>query len=488
MNESVVIFPNHLFQKHPALTKDRRVFLLEEERFFSAFRFHKKKLILHRASLKAYEERLAKRGYEIEYIEHDGEKTILNFFERLRKLKIERLYSAEIMDNELESRFYKTAQQYDVRVIVLPTPLFITPTSWISEFFQKTTHYSLTHFYIHQRKRLGILVEKTKPIGGKWSFDPENRKKIPQGMPIPPIKASKMNKFVEEATAYITNKFPDNPGSAETFIFPVTHEDAEEWLREFFHTRFAFYGDYQDAIKKDESFLFHSIISPALNIGLLEPEVVVSQALQFSEEYRIPLHTVEGFIRQIIGWREFVRAVYLMEGNKQRTTNFWRFERNLPAFFYNGTSGIEPLDNAISRLNKQAYLHHIERLMIIGNFALLCGINPDEIYRWFMEMFIDSYDWVMVPNVYGLSQYADGGLITTKPYISSSNYIRKMSDYSHGNWCEIWDALYWSFIKQNAKFFATNYRMSIMVRRLKGMGKKKLNLYETVADKYLEHL
>ncbi len=215
---------------------------------------------------------------------------------------------------------------------------------------------------------------------------------------------------------------------------------------------------------------------------------MVDEALRYSGEYGVPLHTAEGFIRQIIGWREFVRAVYLIEARRQRTTHFWGHRRKLPAFFYRGGSGIGPLDDAIARLLEHAYLHHIERLMVIGNFTLLCGIDPDEVYRWFMEMFIDSYDWVMVPNVYGLSQYADGGLMTTKPYISSSHYIRKMSDYPRGEWCRVWDALYWRFIKRNRRFFAENPRMSVMVRQIEKMGKRTLDRHEQVAEEYLGSL
>lgn len=488
MNEAVLILPNQLFYRHPALSKGRRVFLIEERRYFADFRFHKKKLLLHRASMQAYRDRLLKEAYEVQYIAYAKGNELDAFFQILKKERIASLYLAEIDDFELDRRIREHAEKYAIRVLVDQSPNFLTSKTYLSEFFENVSHYSLTHFYIAQRKKLHILVDNHKPVGGKWSYDPENRKRIPRGMKVPDIVGAGMNKYVKEAMTYVTINFPDHPGSVENFTYPVTHSDAEKWLQDFLRIRFQYYGDYQDAIIKDHSFLFHSVISPSLNIGLLDPGWIVQQAIQYSEENRIAMHTVEGFIRQIIGWREFVRALYLLEEKRQRTTNFWNHGRKMPPSFYDGTTGIEPLDNAIERLLEHGYLHHIERLMIVGNFMLLCGIDPGDIYRWFMELFIDAYDWVMVPNVYGLSQYADGGLMTTKPYFSSSHYIRKMSDYPEGRWCEIWDALFWTFINRNREFFSKNPRLSVMVRQLQKMGESALKDHKVRARDFLGRL
>ncbi len=212
---------------------------------------------------------------------------------------------------------------------------------------------------------------------------------------------------------------------------------------------------------------------------------VIQAALEHADE--VPINSREGFIRQVIGWREYMRGVYLHLGRRQRTSNYWNHQRPVPAAFYDGTTGIEPVDTVIHRVLKYAYCHHIERLMVLGNFMLLCEICPNAIYRWFMELFIDAYDWVMVPNVYGMSQFADGGLITTKPYISGSAYILKMSGFQRGPWCEIWDALYWRFIDKHRSFFKSNPRMSVMVAQCERMG-LKLQQHHRVADKFLERL
>ena len=225
-----------------------------------------------------------------------------------------------------------------------------------------------------------------------------------------------------------------------------------------------------------------------LNTGLLTPQDVIDKIFQFTERNNVPLNSLEGFIRQIIGWREYMRAIYFLEGVNQRTSNYFNFNKNLPEVFYTATTGIEPVDNTINKLLKSAYSHHIERLMILGNFMLLCEINPTEIFNWFMEMYIDSYDWVMVPNVYGMSQYADGGLICTKPYISSSNYIRKMSNYKKGEWCEIWDSLYWRFLHKHKNKLDKNPRMGLMYSQLDKMDSEKLQKYLDTASKYLNGL
>ena len=225
-----------------------------------------------------------------------------------------------------------------------------------------------------------------------------------------------------------------------------------------------------------------------LNIGLLNPQQIIDKAIQAAIDNEIPLNSLEGFIRQIIGWREFIRIVYEREGTRQRTTNYWRFTRKIPDSFWNGTTGIHPVDTVIKRLLKTGYCHHIERLMVLGNFMLLCEFDPDEVYRWFMEMFIDSYDWVMVPNVYGMTQFADGGLMTTKPYISGSNYLMKMGDWDKGEWTQIWDGLFWRFMHVHRDFFLTNPRLGMLVKTFDKMPEVKRRTHLKNAEEFLKSL
>ena len=327
-----------------------------------------------------------------------------------------------------------------------------------------------------------------EPEGGKWSYDEENRKKLPKGVDVPQFYIPQTNDYVKEAKSYVENNYSDNPGSTDDFIYPVTHYQAEEWLADFIEKRLNKFGDYEDALSGKSLILFHSALTPALNIGLLTPKQVIETVMDANKETSIPLNSLEGFIRQIIGWREFMRGVYLSEGTYQRTNNYFDHKRPIPKQFWTGETGIGPVDDVILKVLDHSYAHHIERLMVMGNFMLLCEFDPDEIYRWFMELFIDAYDWVMVPNVYGMTQYADGGLITTKPYISGSNYIRKMSNYKKGEWCDVWDGLYWHFLHKHQDKFKGNHRMNMVMSLLNRMENKKLQTHLGNAEEFLEKL
>ena len=225
-----------------------------------------------------------------------------------------------------------------------------------------------------------------------------------------------------------------------------------------------------------------------LNVGLLSPEQIVQQAIEVGKQTGVPLNSIEGFIRQIIGCRELMRLLYELEGAKQRTFNFWQFKRRIPQSFWTGKTGILPIDITITKVIRDGYCHHIERLMVLGNFMLLCEFDPNEVYRWFMELFIDAYDWVMVPNVYGMSQFADGGMMVTKPYISGSNYLMKMSDYPKGDWQATWDGLFWRFMSKHRDVLASNPRLGMLISTFDKMPMQKQQLHLNEAEKFLASL
>lgn len=330
-----------------------------------------------------------------------------------------------------------------------------------------------------------------KPIGGKWTFDSDNRSKFPKNEIVPQLNFPLENKFVVEAKKYVAENFNNNyglPNTSNKGFYPTTFKESEEWLEEFLQHRFAKFGIYEDAIVAKENYLYHSILTPMLNIGLLNPQQIIEATLKYAAEHDIPLNSLEGFIRQIIGWREFIRIIYELEGSKQRTTNYWKFTRKIPASFWQGETGILPIDTTIKKTLKTAYNHHIERLMILGNFFLLCEFDPNEVYKWFMEMYIDAYDWVMVPNVYGMTQFADGGLMTTKPYISGSNYLMKMGNFDKGNWQEIWDALFWRFMWVHREFFKQNPRLGMLLNTWDKMAEEKKQTHLQIAENYLASL
>lgn len=489
MKNAALIFPHQLFEHHPALAKNRAVYLVEEALFFKQYRFHKQKLLFHRASIRFYEKYLKDRNYKVKYIESVSELSdVRNLIQYLKEGGFSEIHFAEAIDNWLEKRIKETAESNNIKIKVYDSPGFINKKEEIKKYFDDKKNYSQTTFYIQQRKKLNLLIsDDGKPVGGKWSFDSENRKKYPTKKNPPEIFPPRQNKFVKEAVVYVNKNFSQNYGSInEEFIYPITFDESKKWLSQFLENRFSEFGPYEDSIVANESILHHSLLSPLLNIGLLTPEYVVNQAVVFAEHNKIAINSLEGFIRQIIGWREFIRRIYEVAGTKQRTTNHWKFKRKLPESFWNGNTGIDPLDITIKKVLDTGYCHHIERLMVIGNFMLLCEFDPDDVYRWFMELFVDSYDWVMVPNVYGMSQFADGGLMATKPYISGSNYLMKMSDYKKGDWQLVWDGLFWRFMNKHRKFFLSNPRLGMLIKTFDKMDMHKKQRLLNSAENYLQ--
>jgi deoxyribodipyrimidine photolyase-related protein len=487
---AAVVFPHQLFLPNPAVAAADGVYLVEEHLFFREVGFHKQKLAFHRATMEAYRDELELSGYIVNHVRsNEPLSDIRELLPVLAKAGVETIHICDVADDWLSRRIAGSAEALGIAVDVHESPGFLNASEEIMRKLSSRKRYFQTDFYISERKSRGILLAPDGgPKDGKWSFDTENRKRVPKGLQIPAIKPPLRNKYTLEAIESIEREFPGNPGSIDSFNWAVTRTDAQEMLKAFLAERFELFGDYEDAIIRDEHFLFHSVLSPYLNVGLLTPAEVIEAALEHARKYDTPMNSLEGFIRQIIGWREFIRGVYLIEGRRQRTTNFWNFDRKIPLSFYEGTTGIEPFDVTIRKVLETGYCHHIERLMILGNFMMLCEIDPNEVYRWFMELFIDAYDWVMVPNIYGMSQFADGGLMTTKPYFSGSNYILKMSDYRKGEWCETWDALFWRFMDNHREVLKRNPRLGMLVRSFDKMPAEKRARYHETAENFLASL
>jgi len=486
MTELGLIFPNQLFKNVPISKYTHKLLLIEYTLFFGEKKyihnFHKNKLVLHRASMKSYfENELDKFNSKyIEFENADFDKVFHNFKD------VKKIYTYEPKDFLLEKRLRRYCHKFKIELEIIPNPSFLTPQETYNEYFDNHKYF-MTPFYIEQRKRLEILVkEDGKPLHDKWTFDTENREKMPKNLEVPKIKFFGESEYVTTAKEYIEKNFSKNIGNTDNFIYPINHMEAIKALHEFLKERLNNFGPYEDAISTNNDFNFHSVLSSSINIGLLTPSEVIKETLKYAEENKVHFASLEGFIRQIIGWREFMMIVYERDGVKERTSNFFHHKRKIPKSFYDGTTGIKPVDDTIKKALKYGYTHHIERLMILGNFMCLCEIDPDEIYKWFMEFYIDSYDWVMVPNVYGMSQFADGGLITTKPYVSSSNYILKMSDYSKKDeWCEIWDGLFWRFLHKNKAKISSNSRIGMLIKS------NDISKYEDkikLAEKFLENI
>ena len=491
MSSTGIIFPHQLFEQNIIASTCDTIYLVEEWLFFKQYNFHKQKIAFHRASMKFYENALQSKKIKVVYIDSHNEladiRKLIPFF---KTKGINTLAYIDTTDYWLEQRISKACKSQNIKISKYSTPLFLNTADEIATYFADKKRMYQTDFYKHQRIKRNILLEKQqKPVGGKWTYDEENRLKYPKGKTPPKIDTLDPNSFYSDAITYTQKHFPDNYGKlTPLFIYPTTYTESKKWLKNFLTSRFSAFGAYEDAIVASENILHHSVLTPMLNVGLLTPQFIIEEALQYASTHEIPINSLEGFIRQIIGWREFIRAVYELKGKEERSKNFWGFTRKIPAAFWNGTTGIEPIDITIKKVLETGYCHHIERLMVLGNFMLLCEFDPNEVYRWFMELLIDAYDWVMVPNVYGMSQFADGGLMATKPYLSGSNYLLKMSDYKKGEWQNIWDGLFWRFMHTHRDFFLKNPRLGMLVRSFDKMPDLKRQAHLNNAERFLNSI
>ena len=493
--EISLIYPHQLFADHPALQQGRPVALIEDPLFFGTdprwpLRVHWQRLLLHRASMACFAAALQEKGWTVVQQHHDAAADTAGHLELLRLAGYRCFHLADPVDDVLERRIRAFVQRHDCQLTLLPTPMLMTPSTVLEQHFGSGKKPFMAKFYEMQRKRLGVLLDdQGGPLGGRWSFDADNRKKLPKGITVPEEPRCAPSLFVLSARQQLAEETLPRLGSADDFAYPVSHADAEAWLDRFLEVRFQQFGAYEDAISTQHRVMWHGVLTPMLNIGLLTPQQVLDRTLARAEAGDVPLNSLEGFIRQIIGWREFMAAMYRRHGGTMRTSNFWQFDdRPIPEAFYRGSTGLPPIDDAIRHALDTGYCHHIERLMLLGNVMLLCGFHPTRIYTWFMELFVDAYDWVMVPNVYGMSQFADGGIFTTKPYLSGSNYVRKMSDYRKGPWCDVWDGLFWSFIHRHGDFFRSQYRLAMMARNLDRMAPETLLSHQRRAADFLDGL
>ena len=490
--EAFIVLGNQLFPlNHIQDFKSCHFFMAEDYDLCTYFKFHKHKLIFYLSAMREYKDALIKNKYKCTYCKLDGQKINHKYEDKLElfinKNKIKKLKIFEIPDSFFRNRIVNFCKKRNIDLEIIQSPMFMSDRALLKEYFEKNKKPFLNNFYKLQRINQNILIKNNLPTGGKWSFDEDNRKKLPKNIEIPPIKLPSENKNIKDVKILIDEKFKKHPGNISGFLIPTNRETALNWLQSFFKDRFKNFGDYEDALTTESNLVFHSLLSPLLNIGLLVPSEVIQEALKYHKKNKIPLNSFEGFIRQILGWREFIKGTYDKYENQMVKGNFWNHKRKLTSSWYTGTTGIDPLDHFIKEVNACGYTHHIPRLMVISNIMNLAGIHPKEIYRWFMEMFVDSSDWVMVPNVFSMGTFSDGGIFATKPYICGSNYILKMSNFKKGEWCDIVDGLYWSFIERNMSEIKKNYRMSMMANAYKKISEERKKTIFTKANKFIKN-
>ena len=489
-----IIFVDQLSSNNPTLegmnSNDILLFYEPIETFYE-IKHHKQKITLLVSALRHHIERINHKNVIHQKIEKNKKHDLVKLLKKIiSNENVKKIIIAKPSDFKIYKDLMFFSQSNNIALEVLDDRKFISSASDFNEWASDKKTRIQEYYYRWLRKKYNIFMnEEGKPVGDKWNFDKDNRKGIKQlKSDIPERKKLVPDQITFDAMVDVEECFPKSIGTLENFSWATTHEEAENLLEDFIERYLLNYGSFQDAINKENTFMFHSLLSPYLNCGLLDPKICIEKAEKkyYESNGEIPINSVEGFIRQVIGWREFIKGVYWENMPKYKNLNYWSHKNKLNSNWYEGTTGIPPLDDAINESSKFAYSHHINRLMIIANLMNLTGINPNDMYRWFMEMYIDSYDWVMVPNVYGMGSYADGGIFSTKPYICGSSYMLKMSNYKKDEWCDTVDGLYWRFVDKNIDFFKSNPRLAVMTRSLEKMDKERKKTIFKKAEKFIE--
>ena len=479
MKDIFIVLGNQLFD--PLYLKNYKfckIFMAEDLGLCTYEKHHKLKILHFLSSMRSYNDLLKSKGFETDYYDcknNFSDKYEDKLIKSIKENKSKRVFSFEVEDKPFEKKLNKIVKEIGLERVIVTSPMFLNSRDDFKKYLENKKKPLMANYYKMSRIKFDLLVKDEKPVGGKWSFDKDNRKKLPQTVKLPKRPVASETKHTKVLKKFINITFENHPGNTENFWLPTTHKESTVWLDDFLTEKLNLFGDYEDAVSQRDNILFHSALSPLINSGLITPEKIVDRLKKLKT--KVNLNSLEGYIRQVIGWREFMRGIYQNYSTEMEKGNFFKHKRKFKKEWYSGETGIPPLDHSIKNALKYGWTHHIERLMVLSSLMNLCEIEPKQVYKWFMEMFIDSSEWVMVPNVYGMGLFSDGGIFATKPYICGSSYYLKMMDFKKGEWCETVDGLYWRFINKNRKFFSSNPRLNMMVSvydKMKNERKKKI--------------
>jgi deoxyribodipyrimidine photolyase-related protein len=481
---------------------DDVVLMVEVQDETTYVRHHKQKIALVLSAMRHFAESLRKEGIPVDYVRLDDDENTGSFTGELSRAldrhEVGRIVATEPGEWRVREAIQGWQDRFGLPVDIREDDRFFCRKDEFQKWAKGRKQLRMEHFYRRMRKTTGWLMEGKKPAGGKWNYDTENRKALAEGVSIPNRRAFKPDKITAEVLELVNRQFADHFGDLRPFRWAVTRQGALEALDHFISECLPRFGDFQDAMKSGEDFLFHSVLSPYLNIGLLLPREVCEAALAAYEAGSAPVAAVEGFIRQILGWREYIRGIYWLKMPGYARGNFFGAGRPLPAFYWTGKTDLKCLRETIEATRKNAYAHHIQRLMVTGNFALLAGLSPPEVEEWYLIVYADAFEWVELPNTHGMALFADGGLLASKPYAASGAYIDRMSDYCKGCPYDVktrlgesacpFNYLYWYFLIENRQKLAGNPRMTIPYRNLERMSSERRRRIRREAEAFLSRL
>jgi deoxyribodipyrimidine photolyase-related protein len=448
---------------------------------------HKKKIAFLFSAMRHFAEVLIHEGYIVEYTKLNDPDNAGSFKGEakriLQKYALDRIIVTHPGEYRVLEEIRSLEDEFSIPVEIREDDRFLCKPDEFASWAKDRKQLRLEYFYREMRKKYNILMQDGTPIGGQWNYDAENRKPPKEGLTLPSPYIGKIDDITQEVMSLVSERFDDHFGDLEPFYFAVTRVDALHVLDQFIEQRLSHFGDYQDAMIQGEPWIYHSHISFYLNCGLLLPLECVQAAEKAYHQRKAPLNAVEGFIRQIIGWREYVRGIYWLKMPSYAEVNFFEANRQLPDFYWTANTKMNCLRSCVLETKQNAYAHHIQRLMVLGNFALLAGIDPKEVNEWFLIVYADAYEWVELPNVSGMILFADGGYLASKPYAAGGNYINKMSDYckncnykvtkKNGPDACPFNYLYWDFLDRNRNKLQSNHRIGMMYKTFDRMGEEK---------------
>ena len=501
-----VVLGDQLYEGNPSIAAVTRtsgtVLMMEVMGECTAVAHHKQKIALFLAAMRHFADELRQRGLNVDYVRLDDPHNTGNLETEIHRAVTRHGAQRIVMTEPGEHRVAQMARDWNsgngLTIEILEDTRFFASHQRFQTWAENRRQWRMEHFYREMRRENHILMDGKDPTGGQWNFDAENRKKLPSGTAEPTRRRFAPDVITRDVMALVDEQFADNFGTLDSFGWPVTRHEALEALADFIVHHLPFFGDYQDAMKTGSPFLFHSLLAPALNIGLLTPREACEAAEAAWHAGDAPLNAVEGFIRQILGWREYVRGVYwtLMPGYQD--ANFLGASRPLPDFYWSGSTDMHCLREAVSHTADYAYSHHIQRLMLTGNFALLAGVAPHEIERWYLAVYADAMEWVEMPNTLGMAVFADGGRMASKPYAASGSYIQRMSDFCGSCRFDVrkkngpdacpFNYLYWAFMIRNRDILQDNPRMAFPYKTLASWSEQKTNAYVDEADAFIAAL
>ena len=484
------------------VTKGDRILMCEVRQEATYVKHHKKKIVFLFSAMRHFAQALEAQGMSVHYVKYDDPENTGSLRDEVARLADQHDVCEVIVTSAGEYRLLAEMKQWaavlNLPVTIRPDDRFLCGTDAFADWAKGRKQLRMEYFYREMRKKHGVLMHDDGPIGGQWNYDADNRKSPPKNLKIPDTFHAEIDDITQEVIALVTEHFPDHFGDIDPFHFAVTRDGALQALDMFVDARLPLFGDYQDAMIQDEPWMFHSHIGLYLNCGLLAPLECIARAEAAYHDGSAPLNAVEGFVRQILGWREYVRGIYWLKMPDYKAMNALGANRPLPDFYWTADTQMNCMRQCITETKQNAYAHHIQRLMVLGNFALIAGLDPEQVNDWYLLVYADAYEWVELPNVSGMILFADGGIMGSKPYAASGAYINKMSNYcgscrykptvKNGPEACPFNYLYWDFMDRNASKLRGNPRVGFVYKSLDRMTEDKRQAIRADTDRFFKEI